>query len=70
MAYTLSIQIAALSFFAFTVYQARGDCQTTSDLGLTECVIFSEYSDYQWSTCLTDDYIKRASAAIGKTYHC
>jgi len=38
-------------------------CSTTSDLGTVECVLFHPYySQYQWATCLTEDYIMRASS--------
>ena len=30
-------------------------------IGGTECVLLSPYNHYQWSTCLTEDYIMRAS---------
>lgn len=37
-------------------------CATTDDLGRTSCVLLTPYySEYQWATCLTDDYIMRAS---------
>jgi len=37
-------------------------CSTTSDLGTAECVLLTpHYTQYQWATCLTEDYIMRAS---------
>ena len=37
-------------------------CNSASDLGQTECVDLTIYTGYQWATCLTEDYIMRASA--------
>ena len=36
-------------------------CSSTNDLGQTECVNIPIYTGYQWATCLTGDYIIRAS---------
>ena len=37
-------------------------CRTNSDVGGTECVLLTPYySQYQWATCLTEDYIIRRS---------
>jgi len=37
-------------------------CRSNSDVGGTECVLLTPYySQYQWATCLTEDYIMRAS---------
>ena len=38
-------------------------CRTSSDLGGTECVLLTPYyTEYQWATCLTDDYIRERSS--------
>ena len=38
------------------------NCRSSSDLSSVECVLLAPfYSEYQWATCLTDDYIKRSS---------
>ena len=37
-------------------------CITSSDIGQVECVLLSTYyNDYQWATCLTEQYIMRSS---------
>ena len=37
-------------------------CSGSSDIGNTECVLLGPYySQYQWATCLTHDYIQRIS---------
>lgn len=37
-------------------------CRSNSDVGGTECVLLTPYySQYQWATCLTEDYIIRRS---------
>ena len=37
-------------------------CNSTSDIGRTQCVLLEPvYSAHQWATCLTEDYIIRAS---------
>ena len=37
-------------------------CNSSSDLGETECVyLYPVYNAHQWATCLTKDYIMRAS---------
>ena len=74
MAIMRKLEICALTVVCLLSLTTTGataaDCNTESDLGLTECVKFADYTDYQWSTCLTEDYIRRASAAIGKSYQC
>ena len=53
-----------------TAGATAANCDTKSDLGLTECVKLPDYTDYQWATCLTKDYIIRVSAAVGKLHRC
>ena len=42
-------------------FSVQQSCSTRSDVGGTECISISRYSGYQWATCLTDDYVMRAS---------
>ena len=46
------------SLLQFSLQQS---CSTRSDVGGTECISISRYIGYQWATCLTDDYVMRAS---------
>ena len=67
------ITIAVLGLEILHIRLAAGDagCTAQSDLGQTECVLLSPYySLYQWGTCVTADYVLRASAAQGKPAHC
>lgn len=53
--YVLTLSILLVSTAKLSLQQT---CRSSSDLGQTECVLFRDYSAYQWATCLTEDYIK------------
>ncbi len=63
--------IAALGLAAVTILNLSTtgstqivNCRSGSSnyaIGETRCVLFSQYNDHQWATCLTDNYIQRAS---------
>ena len=54
--------LALASLFLIPKLSLQQQCGSTSDLGGVECVLLSQvYDDYQWATCLTNDYICRTS---------
>ena len=59
--------------FIFTFLQWYGSCNTNyGPPGETTCVKFSDYSGYQYATCLSDSYIKSKSSqrhTCNKWYH-
>ena len=43
-------------------FSLQQQCNSTGDLGRTQCVLLTPvYNAHQWATCLTEDYIMRAS---------
>ena len=55
--------IAIACFVLITLpYEISCQCSGSSDIGNTECVLLTPYySQYQWATCLTHEYVHRAS---------
>ena len=57
------ILVLSLLFLLVPESNSQQQCSATGDdLGEVECVLLTPYyQDYQWATCLTDDYIMRSS---------
>ena len=54
--------LAFVSLFLTPKLSLQQQCRSSANLGGVECVLFSQYyDDYQWATCLTNDYIRRSS---------
>ena len=66
MTYYCLLTLALLSVVPNLSVQQQ--CNTASDLGRTDCVLLTPYySEYQWATCLTEEYIMRSS---NQRYQC
>ena len=49
--------------FAFLVHHASSVCdENTGPPGSYDCVLGSDYTDFQWATCLSDAYIKQSTS--------
>ena len=60
MALNQLIALGALLLLPSRSFQQQ--CSTASDVGQAECVLLTPYyTQYQWATCLTENYIVRAS---------
>lgn len=56
------IGVGALLVFLSMPSLSCAQCSSNSGIGDTECVLLTPYYfEYQWATCLTDAYIRRAS---------
>ena len=71
MAFSVTFGLPLLLFIFVPSGTLSQRCASAGDLGGTHCVLLTPYySEYQWATCLTDDYIMQSASARGKTHYC
>ena len=68
----MAFSITLLFLFIFVPSETTSQrCIGAGDLGGTHCVLLMPYySEYQWATCLTNDYITDSTSTRGKTHNC
>ena len=62
------LPIGILLLASMLRFSLQQQCLSTNDVGGVECVLLTPYyTQYQWATCLTNDYIRRSS---DQQHHC
>ena len=64
------LTIAGILLVCVPKFSLQQTCSSGDDLGQTECVLITlpSYDTHQWATCVTEDYMKRASSGRYSCY--